>query len=224
MRRAIWLTWATVGALTGGSAWGWGLVTAEVKDPKLPRVLLIGDSIVGGYRYAVARQLEGKVTVDIYGNPYNQANNNWHAELKSILSSNGPYAVIHFNLGLHGWRKGDIPEGKFETLTAKCVETIRQGTPEARIIWASTTPVVTTNRPYALDPEVNPVIVDHNARAARVMQTHGIPVNDLYTLIRPHVDLSHGDRFHWQGEAYALMGQAVARAIEAQLRTMAVAP
>lgn len=213
-------------ALLGASAsvWAWGLVKGEVQDPVLPRVLLIGDSIVGGYGPTVGKLLEGRATVDVYGNPYNQANNNWHSELKGILASNGPYAVIHFNLGLHGYRKGDIPEGKFEALTAKCVETLHQGAPGAKIIWASTTPIVTTNRPFALDPEVNPVIVDHNARAARVMKQYGIPVNDLYGLILPHLDRSHGDRFHWQGEGYTLMGEAVAHIVEAQLPSRQYTP
>lgn len=216
---------AAVAALSASaSAWGWGFIKGDVKDPALPKVLLIGDSILGGYRFTVVNRLEGKATVDAYGNPYNQANNNWHSELKSLLSSNGPYAVIHFNLGLHGWRTNDIPHGQFEPLTTRCVETLRENAPGARIIWASTTPVTTTNRPFALHPLINPVIVEHNAMAAAVMKRLDIPINDLYALVLPHLDLMHGDQFHWQGKGYELMGEAVARSIEAQLESLKTEP
>ena len=218
MKRTVWLILSVVAVAMSASAGEGRLMKAEVKDPNLPKVLLIGDSILGGYRFTVAKQLEGKATVDIWGNPYNQAANSWHMELKGVLSSNGPYAVIHFNLGLHGYRKGDIPEGKFEPLTSKCVETIRQYAPGAKIIWASTTPVVTTNQPFALNPAINSVIVEHNAMAAKVMHKYGIPINDLYSLMAPRVSLSHGDGFHWDGDAYGRMGEAVARAIEAELQ------
>ena len=217
MQKAKRIVLSVLMVAISASAWAWGLVKAEVKDPKLPKVLLIGDSIMGGYWFDATKQLEGKATVDTWGNPYNQANNSWHTELKGVLTSNGPYAVIHFNVGLHGWRKGDIPEGQYETLTSKCVETIRQYAPGATILWARTTPIVTTNRPFALDPVANAVIVSHNAMAASVMQKYGIPVVDLYTVMLPHLEWSHGDRVHWEGNAYHLMGNAVARAIEAAL-------
>lgn len=218
IKKTKWLLLPVVVLLMTTSAWGWGFVKAEGENPKAPRVLLIGDSITAGYKWFVTRQLAEKATVDAYCNPYNQANNSWHNELKGVLSSNGPYTVIHFNIGLHGLRKGNIPEGQFEPLTGKCLETIRQYAPGARIIWASTTPVITTNRPFALDPLLNPVVVAHNAMAAKVMQKYGIPINDLYTLMAAHVSLSHGDAFHWEGEAGELMGGAVARAIEALLQ------
>ena len=205
-------------SLICSSAWGWGFVKGEVKDPKLPKILLIGDSITAGYKWVVTRDLADKATVDAYCNPYNQACNAWHTELKEVLEKNGPYAVIHFNLGLHGWRKGDIPEGQFEPLTRKCVETIRKYAPDAKIIWASTTPVVTKTEPFALEPEINPIIVEHNAMAAKVMKECGIPINDLYAVMLPNLSMSNGDNVHWKdAKAGDLMGGAVAKAVIEQL-------
>jgi len=218
MKTSEWLLMSVVAVSISANAWAWGLLKAEVQDPKLPKVLLIGDSITAGYKWCVTKELAGTATVDAYCNPYNQAANSWHSELKGVLSSNGPYVVIHFNIGLHGWRKGDIPEGQFEPLTGKCIETIREYAPGARIVWASTTPILTTNRPFALDPAKNSAIVAHNAMAAKVMKKYDIPINDLYTMLLPHLDWSHGDSCHWDGEAGWLMGKAVARAIEAQLQ------
>ncbi|OGV72467.1 MAG: hypothetical protein A3K19_16620 [Lentisphaerae bacterium RIFOXYB12_FULL_65_16] len=202
--------------LSTTDACAWGLEQCAIKDPGLPRVLLIGDSILGGYRSVVARQLEGKANVDAYCNPYSQANNEWHDELKVILKGNS-YDVIHFNMGLHGYQKGRIPVGQFETLMRRCVETLRRNAPLAAIIWASTTPVTMKDKPKELDPENNPVVIGHNAMAAKLMQECKIPVNDLYGLVAPKTELMLGDTVHWTGPGYELMGQAVAKSVLAHL-------
>ena len=52
---------------------GWKLNQATIKDPKRPRVLLIGVSIVSGYMKHTIKTLEGKAYVDAWMNPYNQS-------------------------------------------------------------------------------------------------------------------------------------------------------
>ncbi|MEY3548676.1 MAG: hypothetical protein RLZZ552_1044, partial [Verrucomicrobiota bacterium] len=52
---------------------GWRIEKAVIKDAKLPRVLLIGDSILSGYMAHAIKQLEGKAYVDAWVNPYNQS-------------------------------------------------------------------------------------------------------------------------------------------------------
>lgn len=47
---------------------GWRLNQATIKDPKRPRVLLIGDSILSGYMAHAIKQLEGKAYVDAWVN------------------------------------------------------------------------------------------------------------------------------------------------------------
>ena len=44
---------------------GWRVDKAKVDDPKRPRVLLIGDSILNGYLKQVVKELEGKVYLDV---------------------------------------------------------------------------------------------------------------------------------------------------------------
>src|SRR5688572_21808238 len=68
-------------------------------DPKLPRVLLIGDSISIGYTLAVRDLLKGKANVHripTNGGP----TTNGLARLKQWLGD-GKWDVIHFNWGLH---------------------------------------------------------------------------------------------------------------------------
>src|SRR5438105_77146 len=52
---------------------GWRLDQAKVVDPKRPRVLLIGDSILNGYVKSVTKSLDGKAYVDAWVNPYCQS-------------------------------------------------------------------------------------------------------------------------------------------------------
>ena len=149
-------------------------------------------------------------------NSYHQASGGLHEELKRVLSE-GPYAVIHFNMGLHGYEKGCIPKGQFQPLTRELARTIREAAPGAILIWASSTPVRAKDKPLELDPEINPIIVEHNALAAKVMQSEGIPIDDLYQLVVNKRKLAAGDQFHWKKEGSTLMGKAVARAIVQQL-------
>lgn len=195
---------------------GWGLIKAEIKDPSLPRVLLIGDSILNGYRATVVKELQGQANVDVWVNPFHQASGGLHQQLAGVLA-NGPYDVIHFNMGLHGWQKGRIPEGQFIPLTRKLVQTLREKAPGAELIWASSTPVTVKGAPGKLDGEINPVIVEHNAMAAQVMKAMGVPVNDLYQLMLGHLDMARGDQFHWKPEASQMQGNAVAQCVKAQL-------
>ena len=82
---------------------GWKLNQATIKDPKRPRVLLIGDSILSGYMAHAIRALEGKAYVDAWVNPYNQSEHLNTRVLPEVLAK-GPYDVIHFNMGLQGWQ------------------------------------------------------------------------------------------------------------------------
>lgn len=162
---------------------GWRLDKAKINDPKRPRVLLVGDSILNGYLKSVIAQLEGKAYVDAWVNPYNQSE---HVNrLLAEVLENGPYDVVHFNMGLHGWQKGRIKEGTFEPLTKAYVQVIKDKLPRAKIIWASSTPVTVKDKPGNLFPEINDIIVEHNRMAARVMKEMDVPVNDFYALLAP---------------------------------------
>lgn len=190
----------------------WGVREAEVKDASLPRVLCVGDSILNGYLPGLRQNLEGKANVDAWVTPVCQASGELHPTLTGILSER-KYAVIHINLGLHGWQKGRIPEGQFEPLTQKMLDTLRQGAPDATIIWASTTPVTVKGKPGELFPEINDIVIEHNRLAAGVMNSNKVPINDLYSLMSTHLDLSSGDQFHWKPEGSKLQSEQVARTI-----------
>ena len=65
-------------------------------------------------------------------------------------------------------------------------------------------------------PEINPVIVEHNRMAAKVMAEARVSVNDFYGLLSERRQLAKGDRFHWTAPAYKLLGEkATASILEA---------
>lgn len=200
---------------------GWKLNQAKIEDPKHPRVLLIGDSILGGYMGHVIKKLDGKAYVDAWVNPYNQSEHLNTKILPEVLAK-GPYDVIHFNMGLHGWQEGRIKPGTFEPLTKGYVDAIKAKLPKAKLIWASSTPVLLEGDVKKLDPIINGTIIDHNRMAAKVMAKCGVPVNDFYSLLVDKLDLARGgkDKFHWNGPAYQLLGD---KCVEEVLKALPVA-
>ena len=197
----------------GGS---WSLREATVTDPSLPRVLLIGDSITNGYLEPVRKALAGKANIDAWITPTTQADKSLPKTIAAILAWQ-KYAVVHFNLGLHGWQKGRIPEGQYEPLTRQFVQNLRAGAPQATLIWATITPVTVKGEPEKLNPEIQPTIEEHNRMALAVMKSEGVEIDDLAGLMVGNLPLAAGDMFHWKPAGVALLTESVTKSITAAL-------
>ena len=197
---------------------GWGIEKANVTNPKLPRVLLIGDSILGGYSKQVVAALAGKANVDLWKNPYWQSEK-YNKILAVVLDQNGPYDVVHFNMGLHGWPQGRIKEGTFEPLTKAYVEILKQKCPNAKLIWANSTPFTIVGKPTELDPVINANILEQNRMAANVMKKMNVPVNDFYALLINKLELGRGDGGHWKPNAYKVLAATAIQSILDSLKS-----
>lgn len=192
---------------------GWGVRQVLASDAKLPRVLLVGDSILNGYHRQAAELLRGKVNMDVWITPKHIGVKSVRDELKAICAEHS-YDVILFNdIGLHAWAPGRIPEGQYEPLMRAHLANLREFAPQAKLIWASTTPMTTKTRPIALDPEFGPLIVERNEIVARLMRENKIPMADYYAILAGKLDLAAGDRFHWTKPAYELLAQRAAECI-----------
>jgi lysophospholipase L1-like esterase len=198
----------------------WSLKAATVTDASLPRVLLIGDSIANGYLEPVRAALAGKANVDAWITPTTQADKSLPKTLAAILAWQ-KYAVVHFNLGLHGWQAGRIPEGQFEPSTRLMVQSLRAGAPQATLIWATITPVTVKGEPEKLNPEIQPTIDEHNRMALAVMKSEGVQIDDLAGLMADKLPLAAGDMFHWKKEGMALIVEQVVKSIEPALQKKA---
>jgi hypothetical protein len=194
----------------------WGFYKADITDPSLPHVLLIGDSIVGGYQSGVVALLQGKANVDVWMTPKHVGDRSLTNELKQNLQ-NGPYAVIHFNeSGLHAWQPGRIPEGKYGPFMREYLQVMKAAAPQAKLIWASTTPVTVQGHPGQLDA-LDQLISSRNALCVPIMQENGVAIDDLHALMMSHLDLALGDRWHWNAAGFDLLAHAVCSSILAQL-------
>ncbi|HVX67808.1 MAG TPA: SGNH/GDSL hydrolase family protein, partial [Bryobacteraceae bacterium] len=166
-----------------------------------PRVMLIGDSITRGYFKDVEEGLKGKAycarvaTSKAIGDPA------LLVELTTFLAE-AKFDVVHFNVGMHGW---DYTEQEYRQHLPELLRAIREAAPEAKLIWASTTPV----RKDRLPGPDNRRIEERNAIAREYFTRQRIPIDDLYTLMLPQADL-HSDDVHFNAEGCSLLAEQVA--------------
>ena len=176
----------------------WGFTKDIFGAKKAANVLLIGDSVMKGYCPIVAAGISDFANCDIWSTPSHLATPSLCNELEKILSEN-KYDVIHFNIGLHGWVEGRIPDGQYEPLLRKYVDTIQANSGNAKLIWASTTPIMTAETPRRIDVKNNAIIIGRNIIARRLMAEKGIKVNNLYSALCGDPSLGV-DKFHWSAE------------------------
>ena len=182
-----------------GSVSAWDYVK---DDPKLPRVLLIGDSISRGYTLAVRKALASKANV--HRAPENCGPTANGLKKLDIWLGDGKWDLIHFNFGIHdrATKPADY-EQRLETIIAR----LKQA--GAKLMWASSTPL-----PPQSQYGSNTTMVERNAIAARVMGRHGIAVNDLHTFIQPRLaEFQNPNDCHFNSEGYDLLGAKVAKEI-----------
>lgn len=199
----------------------------ELTDPDLPRILVIGDSISGGYRGFLTRHYEGKANIDYWMIGYLHAGNENSALERALTGvlSNGPYDVVTFNFGLHWWPKDERYQSDETYLTSmtKVVKLMQNVSPETRFIWARTTPwrTIPDDAPPTLETRENERIIHVNQLADKIMQDHGIPTVDLYTIAAARLDtikLGSKDSVHWSGDVSKEFADKIIEEIDRQLQ------
>ncbi len=182
----------------------------------LPRILLIGDSISIGYTLPVRRLLDGKANVHripTNGGP----TKNGVANLAQWLGK-GKWDVIHFNFGLHDLKH--MEDGKRQVEPAEYEQNLRTLVAElkktgAKLVFATTTPVP--------EGKLNPPrtfgdVATYNDIALKVMKENGVAVDDLNAAVAPDIaKLQRPHDVHYTNEGYDVLGQAVAKALQAAL-------
>ena len=179
-------------------------------DPKLPRVLLIGDSVSRAYTQTVRKELAGKANV--HRAPANCGPTATGLKKIDIWLGDGKWNIIHFNFGIHD-RNTSIADytNRLEQLIARMNKT------GATLIFANSTPLpdVPKKRFTATS------IVERNAAAAKVMARHEIIINDLFSAITPRLaELQRPDDCHFTGPGNTFLGQTVAAFLERQLTAL----
>lgn len=196
-------------------------------DPKLPRVLLIGDSISIGYTLPVRDLMEGKANV--HRPPTNCASTRRGLAQLDKWLGDGHWDVIHFNWGLHDLKyvkpgterlvavntpgaDRQVPPEEYERNLRRLVERLEKT--GAKLIWRNTTPV-----PQGAAGRVVGDAAKYNAIAARIMKEHHIPTNDLHGFVAPRQDkLMRKANVHFTKQGYQKLAEQVVASIEAALK------
>jgi len=175
-------------------------------DPKLPSVLLIGDSISRGYTMPTRRSLAAKVNV--HRAPENCGKSINGLKKLDIYLGDGKWDLIHVNFGIH--------DRKFSTEDhADRIQMIveRLAVTGAKLVWATNTPIPADAEFYEHGSSAR-----MNKAAKEIMECRGIPINDLYSFILPDLKKYQNHRdCHFNQEGYERLGAKVAEAVLAAL-------
>jgi len=182
-------------------------------DPKLPRVLLIGDSISCGYTLTLRHALAGRVNV--HRAPANCGSTTMGLKHLPAWLGGGKWDVIHFNFGI--WDRNTDRAIYASNLEQIVTQLQRTG---AKLIWARTTPPASSRNAegYSLlqCEEVNVV-------ADRIMRQNGIPMDDLCSLVQPRLaELQLTNNVHFNAAGYSALGRKVADTIQEAAGSSAV--
>src|SRR4051812_22773774 len=180
-----------------------------VDDPKLPRVLIIGDSISIGYTVPVRKKLAGKANIHRIGENGGPTSNGT-AKIDKWLAD-GKWDVIHFNWGLHDIKLDAA--GKHQG----SIYAYEKNLPElggqmkaagAKLIWADTTPVPEGK----VNPARSPADVEaFNKVARKVMEENGVAIDDLYDFAKPRLsEIQLPVNVHYKPAGYEALGEKVA--------------
>jgi lysophospholipase L1-like esterase len=194
------------------------------EDPKLPRVLLIGDSITMGYTAPLRELLAKKANVQ---HPEENCGPSRRiVEHLDIYLGKKPWDVIQLNCGIHDLTylneakkvtgpkaggKPQVPLDEYRANLEKIVSRLKKT--GAKLIWCTTTPM---NHPdvYRLPEDVD----RYNEVAKVVMEKNGVQINDLNRKVRGFKKpMWTPEGVHFTPEGYRELATFAAAAIEPAL-------
>jgi lysophospholipase L1-like esterase len=181
---------------------------SHANETNLPRVLLIGDSITRDYYPGVEKHLEGKAYVARLASSRFASDPVLLQEIALVLD-NTKFDIIHFNNGMHGWQHS---EAEYKTAFPKILQTIRAHAPNAKLVWATTTPLKISN-PNNASEASDKRIAERNAIGLEFVKGQEIVIDDLNALVRGHPEY-HSDNVHFNPEGVRIEAAQVAASIE----------
>ena len=185
---------------------------------RIPRVLLLGDSIRMSYQPHVARLLDGKA--EVVGPADNcQYSLYTLSSLDRWIGDLGKPDIVHWNNGIHDSGHNparcpvQIPVDMYRVNLEFILNRLIALVPN--VIWATITPVH-PDRPFC-DTEWswhNEEIDKYNAVATELMESRGVPINDLHALVWANLpEFLSEDQLHLSEAGQKACAQAVADCI-----------
>lgn len=174
----------------------------------MKKVLLMGDSIRGGYDKSVKASLEGKAEVC-----YPSDSGRFAAYTLRILSDTKEQLkldkvdVIHWNAGL--WdclrqfgEEPNTPIEMYEYFIDRVCKRIKFLFPDAKVVFATSTKVLEHRLNKNVFCRYNSEIDVYNEVAVKVVKKYGFFVNDLNAVSKSLPEEAHSDAVHY----YTSMG------------------
>ena len=191
--------------------WTWE-VRPPHPDPKLPNVLLLGDSLSRNYFPEVTKKLAGVANVYLMASSTSVGDPRLPQQIREFAAmENVPFRVVHFNNGMHGW---DYTEAQYKAAFPEFLRTMHSiAGKNGTLIWANMTPV----KPHAFNGATNDRVDARNVIARTLIDAAHIPIDDQHALMLRHQDL-YQDTVHFNDEGSNLMGDQAAAMIRAQLK------
>jgi len=188
-----------------------------------PLVVLIGDSIRMAYQATVQSELDG--AAEIWAPEVNGGDSrNVLLHLDEWIFARRPH-IVHVNCGLHDVKR-DFARGQFQVPVEEYAQNVRQiltrlaTESEAKVFWATTTPVDEKLHHENKDFDRFEADVDaYNAAAVALCWELGVDVDDLYSVVGKSgkADLLKADGVHFVEEGSQILGREVAAFIRAHL-------
>lgn len=190
--------------------WTWE-VRPPHPDPKLPNVLLIGDSLSRNYFPEVTRDLAGVANIYLMASSTSIGDPRLPRQIREFAAmEHVPFRIVHFNNGMHGW---DYTEAQFRAAFPEFLHTVRSlVASDNDLIWATITPV----QPKAFNGATNERIDARNAIANTFITVAHIPIDDQHALMMQHRKL-YQDTVHFNEAGSKLMGDQAAASLRKQL-------
>lgn len=189
--------------------WTWEVRPTDY-NPKLPNVLLLGDSLTRNYYPTVKRLLTDKANVYLMATSTSVGDPRLPRQIASFCRMEGVrFDVVHFNNGMHGWT---YTEQDYKRAFPAFLRAIRTSAKGAKLIWATTTPV----KVDAVPGPTNSRVDARNAIAKTFINAAHIPIDDQHALMMHHRDL-YKDTVHFDKSGSEIQGSQAAQKIEAML-------
>lgn len=180
---------------------------------RLPKVLLIGNSITRLYYPYVEKQLKGKACVARYCSSKSLGDPALLDELASYLRQYS-FDIVHFNVGMHG---RDYTEEEYGKALPALYELIKRYEPGAKLVWASTTPVMKRNDLNAYD-SITVRVKERNRIANEYFKGKPVIIDDLFSAMYGHPEYyAGGDGTHMGTQGVEVLAKHVSNLLDSVL-------
>lgn len=187
----------------------WTNIWQEGCDKRdLPRLLLLGDSIVSANRDTVGEKLAGKFYVDKISTSRSFDQKFYWDQLDLYLGD--PlikYDKIYFNFGLHGFH---IPTEVYGQLLDRLVKRLKEE--KAELCFMLSTPMVNPENDDTIGKQIE-LVKERNRTAEKVMKDNGIEVLDLYSAVVGKEGIRVADPYHYNQNGIEILSSVIAERV-----------